>query len=182
MPQLFQSDFCFPEYRMLRFFIKILHNLSDTMQQSPCQKLRRAAMPQTADEKNKQYIALSDCKSLFAAAKGNINIVPQPAAQRNVPSAPEIRQVFGKIGLLKVLDQLKAKQSADTDCDHRIACKIAIDLNRIEKCRHQHRKAVGILIHAVNLIHKDFRPLRDDQLHSITEQHRYQPLHDPVVI
>ena len=67
-------------------------------------------MPEPADKKCEKQISILSQFPGAASSQRYIDIVLQPCAQRDVPSAPEILHRYGKIGMIKIIDDLNAKQ------------------------------------------------------------------------
>ena len=62
------------------------------------------------------------------AAHRDIHIVPEPAAQAHVPAAPKLRDTFGQVGIVEILNKMKAQNPAQANGHIRITGKIEIDV------------------------------------------------------
>src|SRR5271163_3822345 len=63
-------------------------------------------------------------------AQRNIEIVANPGGQADMPSAPEVGEVNGCIGLAKVLLQTESKGPAQPDRHIRVTGEIEVNLRR----------------------------------------------------
>ena len=73
---------------------------------------------------------------LFVSAKGYVQIIAEKAAQRDMPSAPEVGSGFCDIGIVEIFLVMKADHAPHSDRHIRITGKIKIDcVNRIIQTR-----------------------------------------------
>ena len=87
-------------------------------------------MPQSAHGKNNEQVE-EPVPSVYAtAAKGDVDVVSEPRGERDVPTAPELRNGFRQIGLTEVLHQVEAQYTGGSDGDIGIAGEVAVDLKR----------------------------------------------------
>ena len=94
---------------------KGFQNLQQSMQAAPDKVGESAAMPETADQKGDQQIQTMPESADAVAAERNINIVPEPCGQGNVPSAPEFFDAERKVRTFEVCHQFYAEQSCTAD-------------------------------------------------------------------
>ena len=66
-------------------------------------------------------------------AKGDVEVVLQPAAQADVPSLPEVGTVLGFVGRVEVARQVEAHEQRQADGNIRVAREVGIDLKGIEE-------------------------------------------------
>src|ERR1051325_7411493 len=96
-----------------------------------------------------------------------------------MPAAPELTDGRGKIRPVEVLHEREAHHFRRAQCDVRVSGKIAVDLNREEVSRHQHRQT-GIPIGVrVNLVDQQGEIVRDDHLLGKPPEHSLQALRGP---
>ena len=67
------------------------------------------------------------------APERNVYIIPEPAAQRNMPSAPEFSNTFRYVRIIKIHTELKSKHLSKSHCHIRITTEIKINLKHIGK-------------------------------------------------
>ena len=69
-------------------------------------------VPGTANEHSQEEIAILLKLPVPVAAKRNIEKVPEPESERNVPAPPEIHNACGFIGRDKIFRKLQTDQKA----------------------------------------------------------------------
>ena len=87
-------------------------------------------MPKACEQPYDQDIADLLGKALAVSAQGNIHILLEPAAQRDMPAPPKLRNALRDIGIVKVFKKMEAKHPPQADCHIRITGKIKINLER----------------------------------------------------
>src|SRR5690554_4113992 len=85
-------------------------------------------MPKAAHHKNDEGVAHLHSQTAPATAQGNVQVVAEPGAQRNVPAPPKFRHVAREVGEGKVLHQGKAKQACRTNGNVRVAREVPVDV------------------------------------------------------
>ena len=85
-------------------------------------------MPEAGEHPHNENVQELPGLSLPVAAQGNVDIVPEPGAQGDVPPAPEFRNAAGNIGILKVLRKPEAKEPPQADGHITVAGEIKIDV------------------------------------------------------
>src|SRR5579871_5921585 len=89
--------------------------------QAPGKEKPACTVPQTAQGEDQQQISRGDQRAAAIAAKRYVNVIAKPSRQRDVPAAPEVRHARGDIGVVEILDELEAEESAEADRHVRIA-------------------------------------------------------------
>ena len=72
-------------------------------------------MPQTAHQKCDDYVHPVAERGYPVASKGNIDIIPKPGGQGNMPASPEFFDRRRKIGTFKVRHKVNAKELCGSD-------------------------------------------------------------------
>ena len=106
----------------------------------PKNKRPIGAVPQTADKKHGKRIAHTLQFAATAAAEWNVKIIPEPGIERNMPTAPELRDVARKVGDVEIAPQFDAEQLRASYGDAGVARETAVDLDREEEYSGQDRK------------------------------------------
>ena len=88
-------------------------------------------MPKTREQPDDQKVADAFCGADAAAAERNIDIVPEPAAKRDMPAPPEFCQRGGAVRILEVRIKIKAEELYHADRHVGIAAEVKIKLKRI---------------------------------------------------
>ena len=68
------------------------------------------------------------------AAQRDVHIVPEEGAEGNMPPAPELRDTFGDIGIVEILEKAETENAAHADGHVGIAAEIEIDLEGVGNC------------------------------------------------
>ena len=101
-------------------------------------------MPDTAGQEYRKLIQDRAQAPFPVPPQRNIEILPQPGRQRDMPSVPEFRDRTGSIGVLKVLPEMKSEHSAHPDRHIGISAEIKIDLHQIGKSRQPGRGHIDL--------------------------------------
>ena len=86
------------------------------------------AVPETAQEENDESVPYNFRFRDAAAAQRDINIIPKPSRQGNVPTAPKLRNVAAEIRHVEVPHQLYAEQLGCAYGNVGIAREITVNL------------------------------------------------------
>ena len=121
-------------------------DLIEAIDPAPDHKGRFRSVPQSADQKDDQLIAIFPGRSLSAASQGDIQIVLEPGGQGDMPSAPELAHRPGQIGSGEILHQPDPQNLCRAHGDDRVPVKIAVDLKG-EGAGGQHQDAALIAAH-----------------------------------
>ena len=76
------------------------------MRCAPEQERVRRAVPQATEDHGDQQIAVGRDPRPAVTSERDVEVVPQPVRQRNVPSSPELGDVARQIGLFEVNRQV----------------------------------------------------------------------------
>ena len=90
------------------------------------------AMPEAAHQEYDERVPYHLCPGDAAAAQGDVDIVPEPGGQGDVPPAPELGDVAAEIRHVEVAHQLDPEQLRRSDGDVGVAREVAIDLESEE--------------------------------------------------
>ena len=139
-------------------------------------------MPKAAGQKGHKQIKAVPEFGASASAQRNINIVPEPCRQRDVPSAPKLLDRGREIRTFEVCHQVDAKQLRRTDGNIRIAGEIAIYLHRKEQdsgAEVESGAGVQRIIRSVDIGRGD---IRDCDLFKKAPQHLPCAVHGEVIV
>ena len=101
--------------------------------QSPQHKVPACTVPQSGKRPDCQHVPHGFPLAHTAAAQREIDIVLEPASQRDVPSSPELAGGAGHIREIEVLGKLEAQHFSHANCHHGIAGEVEVDLKAIGK-------------------------------------------------
>ena len=84
---------------------------------TPANKSPVCSVPESANRPDNEYVPDDFPFSGAASSQREINVVPEPGHQRDVPSAPELRDAAGEIREIEVLHQADSEQAGTADGD-----------------------------------------------------------------
>ena len=88
-------------------------------------------MPDTRQKPYDQEVEDLPRKALAVAAQRDIDILPEPSTERDVPAAPELGDTLTDIGVVEVFEELEAEHITKTARHIRITGKVEVDLEGI---------------------------------------------------
>src|SRR4029079_7481711 len=99
------------------------------MEQSPHDEDPVRSVPETAEQKGNENIAIPPFLRDTAPTEWHIYIIAEPCRQRDVPSLPELSHAFGEIWSAEVCHERKAHDARCADGNVGVSGKITIDLD-----------------------------------------------------
>ena len=87
-------------------------------------------MPETGEQPYNKHIYNHTFLTFSVTAQWDVNIFPEPSAECDMPSSPEIRGGGGTVGVFEVHWELKAKDASKPDCHQGISEEIEKELHR----------------------------------------------------
>lgn len=151
-----------------------LCDLKQPVQAAPYKVGQTAAVPESAHEESDHKIQTVPPFGNAAAAQRDIDIVPEPGGERDVPPAPKFLDGEGEVGTLEVGHQVDAEQLGAAYGYVGVAGKIAVDLYGEHDCgddKHKSHIGVRIVIYLVDYAGKD---VGDHQFLEIAPGHQFQ--------
>ncbi len=88
-------------------------------------------MPEAGDGHGQEEVAVGAPAAAAVATQGDIEVVAQPAGQRQVPAPPEVLDAAGKIGPVEVFRKVEAQHQAQADGHGAVAGEVEEQLQRI---------------------------------------------------
>ena len=67
------------------------------------------AVPQSAQEEDDDVMEVRPAWAAPVAAQGNVDVIPEPGGERDVPAPPELPDGSGHIGIVEVLKELESR-------------------------------------------------------------------------
>ena len=95
------------------------------MEQAPDDEAPSGTVPDAGYEENNQRI--EDPAAFFPAAEGQVDVIAQPCAKRDMLGAPEVAEVRRPVGAAEIQGEPYAKDEAEADGDEGVAREIEID-------------------------------------------------------
>lgn len=123
------------------------------MIRSPNDKGPVGPMPETAHQKDDEGISDHLRLTDTAAAQRNIDVIPKPRRQRDVPPTPKLCNVTAEIRHIEVAHQFDAEQFGRTDGDVTIAREVAVYLEGEEDGCQQQGTSTLLCVSREHLIH-----------------------------
>ena len=90
-------------------------------------------MPQATQREDGHRVGQRSSPPLPVSAQGNIDVVAEPAGERDVPATPEVGDVRGKVGIAEVVRKVEAEEACRADGDVAVAREVGIDLEGKEQ-------------------------------------------------
>ena len=90
------------------------------------------AVPETRQQEDDEGVAHHLGLRDTAAAQGDVDVIPEPSRQADVPPAPELGDVATEVGHVEVAHQLDPEKLRRSDGDVGVAREVAIDLESEE--------------------------------------------------
>jgi len=85
-------------------------------------------MPETGDQEYDEDVADGFCGGHPTASQRDVDVIPKPGGEGDVPSAPELGDIPAEVGSPEVGHELEAEELGRTDCDIRVAGEVSVDL------------------------------------------------------
>ena len=142
-----------PEHRhrikMPEKFRHLVEQLSQTqpfktenyaVQQAEHHILPRRAVPQAGERKDDEQVQAGAAQPTAASAQRDIEIVPEPAGQRDMPPPPVFADRAGEIRVVEVFRQGDTEEFSDADGHIAVAGEVKIQLHHIRRvAQHKNR-------------------------------------------
>ena len=96
--------------------------------QAPEDEIPAGSMPEASAEPDEKDVPHRPPCPHPAAAKGDVQVLPEPCGQGNVPPPPEFRHRGGGIGIVEVFREVKAQHLPHADGHVGVAGKVEVDL------------------------------------------------------
>ena len=93
------------------------------VQPAPCHR--------PAEQERDHEVHVGAAAALAVAAQRDVEVVAQPAGQRDVPAPPEVLDGARRVRRVEVLGQLEAEEQGDADGDVAVGAEVAVDLHRV---------------------------------------------------
>ncbi len=146
-------------------------NKVHTMQPSPDNKCPICTVPEAADQKDDHQVGVPAPFGNAVATERDIKIILEPAGERYMPALPEFRNIFGKIGALKIIHEVIPHHLGCADSDIGISGKVTIDLESKKVGCHDQRNTCVILGAVINTINQHGEAVRNNHFFKETPEH-----------
>ena len=146
---------------------KFFPDNDQTEGKSPDDKVQCASVPESGQKPDDHQISYRDKGSAAAPAKGNINIIAEPASQCRVPPPVKISDAVRCVGVGKVLYKAEAQHQSDASRHQGISPEVKIELHGITYSAHPCKRSGNALKPDLDdLVPKNPQSVSDQDLHS----------------
>lgn len=151
---------------------QLLHDDKEAQRQPPEEEIQGHPMPYACHQPYSQQIENRPSRSRSASAQGDVEIIPKPSPQGDMPSAVILADTPGAVGMVEILRQLKAKYTAQAHSHETVSLKVKEKLYGI-RCGAHPCKGRGDAFEAYGLYLPPENPqsVRDDYLESQAQHH-----------
>ena len=107
---------------------QLLCHQQDRKAQPPQNKVPACPVPQTGQHPDNENVPQPFCLRYAVSAERNIDVVPEPGAEADMPAPPEFGDGAGDIRVVEILLKPETENSAESDCHIAVAGKVKIEL------------------------------------------------------
>ena len=154
---------------------QLFQNDEPSQHKPPEDEIQAVSVPDPGEQPHKGQIENQALRPLSVSAHRYVDIIPEPAAQRHMPAAPEIAHGNRAVGLIEVLNVWEAEHDPDSRCHQGIAFKVKIELKGIGKgtqpCQ---RGGDALKADRLNVVPQNSQPVRQQHLGRQTEDEKPQ--------
>src|SRR5438034_7077721 len=83
---------------------------SGRVENSPDEEGPGRAVPDGGEEEREKQISIGLERAVFVSAERDIDVIPEPGREADVPARPEIAETGGEVGIVEVQDQIEAHE------------------------------------------------------------------------
>ena len=113
--------------------------------QAPADKVPVGAVPDAGQRPDHQHVEQLPGQPAAVAAQRDVDVIPEPGRQRDVPPPPKLGDAGGNVRQVKVGGAVKAHHPAQAVAHLRVAGKIKVQLERVSQDAQpgQRRRDIG---------------------------------------
>ena len=101
------------------------------MPQAPQHEIPRGPVPQPRAEEHDALVHLGAQLALAVASQGNVQVIPEPGGQADVPPPPELLDGGADVGVVEVFQKLEAEHAPQADGHVAVAGEVEVDLQAV---------------------------------------------------
>ena len=101
------------------------------MQQAPDHEVPTGPVPQARQEEDDQQVEVGACPAAPVAAQRYVQVVPEPGAEADVPTSPELAHRTGDVGPIEVLQEVEPEHASQADGHVAVAAEVKVDLQGV---------------------------------------------------
>lgn len=122
-------------------------------------------MPETGEEPHSQQVEDRPHPPSAVAAKRDVHILPKPCAERDVPTAPEVRDAARHVRMAEVCRHVKAQHLPQPDSHHGIPAEVKVELHGVGKgAKPCERRGDALVADGADLVPQSADAVCDDDL------------------
>ena len=107
---------------------QLFRNQQHAEKKPPCDEVPTCAVPESGQTPDDEDVAdLLPC-ACAAAAKRDVNIIPEPGAERYMPAPPKFGGALRNERIIEVFREMEAKHHPKANCHVRIPGKVKVNL------------------------------------------------------
>ena len=111
---------------------------------APQHEIPAGAVPQAGQQPDNGDVQELPPLALAVAAQGDVDVLPEPGGQADVPPPPELSDGTGLIGIVEVLQEVEPEEMPQADGHVRVAGEVKIDLERVRDGADPRRDRCGV--------------------------------------
>src|SRR5215468_3583712 len=104
----------------------------DAVPKSPQDKVDASTVPDATDQHGGDDVEIDAAGRNARTAERNVDVVHQPGSERNVPVAPELRDVDLQIRPVKIFRDGNAEEARGADGDVGVGGKVRVDFHPVD--------------------------------------------------
>ena len=156
---------------------KLSGNLVKRVEKAPEQEFQGPAVPDPAHGEGQHEVHILEKLPAPVSAQRNVDIVPEPCTQRDMPSSPEVFYGRGKIGMVKVTDHIDPHAPGRPAGHIGAGHEVRVELDAVQSARGQHVHALISGSIREDRIHHDARLVGDHKLQEHSPQDQMEAPH-----
>jgi hypothetical protein len=121
-----------------KFGVLFVHDEQYALIDTPCKEVHRCTVPETTKSHRNEQVSIVEDFTLARTAEGNEQIISQPGGQTDVPTPPEVGNVFGQIRKVEVDRYFVSKQHRRTTRDIGVSREVEENLECKGICDQPH--------------------------------------------
>ncbi len=148
----------------------------EAVQEPPDYEGPVSTVPESADHEHNERVQGRAPRAKPVTTQRNIEVGAEPGGERDMPAAPEILDVRGKVRIGEVPGHVQCEQPGASDSDIRVATEVAINLEGEPVGRPQQLPSGRVGHVAIGPGHVEPQSVRDHHLLKEPPQHLPQPV------
>ncbi len=124
-------------YEVKESLERLVYYESQSVDNAPEHEHEGGSVPQSCHSHRQQTVEVGAQTVVAVASERNVQVVAEPCGERDVPSAPELREVGRLVRKTEVVLQTYSQQCRQSDAYVAVAGEVAIDLHGVAQHSHE---------------------------------------------